>query len=93
MPDVYLAGGVVLEVDGRTYHASAEAFERDRARQNLFALHGLIVLRFTWSMIEHQPDLVIGQVLAALALAGRKPGRPHRRSTVDSPTCPQDAPK
>ncbi|WP_197429811.1 endonuclease domain-containing protein [Auraticoccus cholistanensis] len=67
---------VVLEVDGREFHSSAEAFESDRRRQNLLVLDGWTVLRFTWRMLTVEPDAVLEAVVRATA-AG--PGHPRRR--------------
>lgn len=47
-PEIRLA----LEIDGYRYHRSAEAFERDRHRQNALVNDGWIVLRITWSMLQ-----------------------------------------
>jgi very-short-patch-repair endonuclease len=52
----------VIEIDGRLYHTGTEVFETDRWRQNLLILNGWFVLRFTWTMIEEQPEKVIAMV-------------------------------
>jgi very-short-patch-repair endonuclease len=61
---------VIIEVDGFEYHSAAGAFQRDRERQNLLALAGFLVLRYTWDQLE-RPELVLQQVRSALR--GRKP--------------------
>lgn len=43
--------GLILEADGRRWHTRRADFERDRARDNAAAAHGLAVLRFTWRML------------------------------------------
>jgi very-short-patch-repair endonuclease len=53
---------LVLEVDSWEYHASQEAFELDRRRQNGLVLSGYRVLRFTAAMITGEPGRVIGAV-------------------------------
>jgi len=53
---------LVLEVDSWEYHASQEAFELDRRRQNGLMLSGYRILRFTAAMITGEPGRVIGAV-------------------------------
>ncbi len=45
--------GLILEADGRRYHTRVADFERDRHRDNLAAANGLVVLRYTWSMLTN----------------------------------------
>ena len=59
---------LIVEIDGRLYHSGAEAFESDRWRQNLLVLDGWCVLRFTWAMIEEQPEKVIAMVHDAIEM-------------------------
>jgi very-short-patch-repair endonuclease len=59
---------LVIEIDGRLYHTGAEVFETDRWRQNLLLLNGWFVLRFTWTMIEEQPEKVIAMVREAIKM-------------------------
>jgi very-short-patch-repair endonuclease len=59
---------LVIEIDGRLYHTGAEVFETDRWRQNLLLLNGWFVLRFTWTMIEEQPEKVIAMVREAIKI-------------------------
>jgi len=53
---------LVVEVDSWEYHASLEAFEHDRHRQNGLMLSGYRVLRFTAAMITGEPVQVIGAI-------------------------------
>jgi hypothetical protein len=46
------AWGMIVEADGRAWHARAEDFERDRERDNLAAASGIAILRFTARMLE-----------------------------------------
>jgi len=57
---------LAIEIDGRQYHSSKEAFEEDRRRQNDLVRAGWTVLRFTWAMLD-EPDMVIKVVKATLA--------------------------
>jgi very-short-patch-repair endonuclease len=59
---------LVIEIDGRLYHTGTEVFETDRWRQNLLVLNGWFVLRFTWTMIEEQPEKVIAMVGEAIKM-------------------------
>lgn len=59
---------LIIEIDGRLYHTGTEVFETDRWRQNLLILNGWCVLRFTWTMIEEQPEKVIAMVRDAIRM-------------------------
>ena len=59
---------LVIEIDGRLYHTGAEVFESDRWRQNLLVLNGWFVLRFTWAMVEEQPEKVLAMVREAIEI-------------------------
>jgi hypothetical protein len=61
---------IAIEVDGRAFHSDRRSFERDRERQNMIALHGWLILRFTWERIVDDPDGVIAEVKLA---TGRSP--------------------
>lgn len=56
---------LAIEIDGRRYHGEAR-FEIDRRRQNALVLDGWRVLRFTWRMLEREPEWVIDTVERAL---------------------------
>ena len=71
--DTFIADwGLVLEVDGRNYHTRKADFERDRRRDNAAAAMGLVVLRFTWSMLVDDFDYCRETLLAT----GRQRSRP-----------------
>jgi very-short-patch-repair endonuclease len=59
---------LVVEIDGRLFHTGAEVFETDRWRQNKLVLAGWCVLRFTWTMIEEQPETVLAMVREAIEM-------------------------
>ena len=59
---------LAIEIDGRLFHTGAEVFETDRWRQNLLILDGWRVLRFTWTMIEEQPETVLAMVREAIEM-------------------------
>jgi hypothetical protein len=51
--------GVVLEADGRRWHAPVRDFDADRWRDNRAAAVGLRVLRFTWVHLTQRLDEVV----------------------------------
>ena len=61
-PDARLA----VEVDGYAAHASPDAFQRDRTRQNRLVALGWTVLRFTWDDVVRRPAHVAWEIRAAL---------------------------
>ncbi len=65
---VYPESRVIIECDGRRWHTTAEAFERDRRRDNLAQLNGWLILRFTWTDTTRHAHVVVEQVRQALAL-------------------------
>jgi very-short-patch-repair endonuclease len=56
---------IAIELDGRAFHSDAEAFERDRERQNQLVLRGWTVLRFTWKQLLDEPGRIVQTVLDA----------------------------
>jgi very-short-patch-repair endonuclease len=54
--DVYIAAWrLVIEADGRNWHARTEAYEQDRHRDNNLAVQGVQVIRLTYRMIKSDP--------------------------------------
>lgn len=47
---------LVVEADGRNWHAKQSDFQNDRDRDNALAALGIVVLRFTWESLTHTPD-------------------------------------
>lgn len=62
-PDLLLA----IEVDGFAAHASPDAFQRDRTRQNRLVALGWTVLRFTWADVVRDPASVARTIRQARA--------------------------
>lgn len=56
---------VAIEVDGWAFHSDAETFVKDRRRQNVIALLGWQVLRFTWLDLTEHPDRVLAEIKLA----------------------------
>lgn len=59
--------GLIIEADGRSWHARVTAFETDRWRDNQAAAHGLRVQRFTYTVLRHRRD----EVVSIIEQAGR----------------------
>ena len=53
---------LLLEADGRSWHARLRDFDRDRERDNLAVANGWVVLRFTALHLRHEPDGVLGLI-------------------------------
>ena len=74
-PDCRLA----LEVDGKAFHTSDAAFERDRDRRNDLQLGGWTVVHATWKSLTDDPRAVAGMVQATLKrlrASGASPSHP-----------------
>lgn len=61
------AARLVVELDGRKWHTDPV---RDQARDNALATLGWRVLRFSWTQVVHQPELMLSQIRQALAAGG-----------------------
>lgn len=54
---------MIVEADGRRWHTRKADFERDRARDNAAASAGLIVIRFTYTMLKEDPETCVQTLL------------------------------
>jgi very-short-patch-repair endonuclease len=64
--DVYIPGwALVVEADGRRWHARAADFDRDRWRDNRAVANGHRVLRFTHTHLSRRGEEVLELLLAA----------------------------
>ena len=72
--DPYLR--IVLEADSFAWHGHRKALMRDCRRYNRLALHGWLVLRFSWEDVMLTPDDVAIALAEAVALrtASRRTG-------------------
>ncbi len=59
---------VVVETDGRSFHSTRAAFERDRARDALLVASGYRVLRFTYRQVVWEPEVVVRRLCSVLGL-------------------------
>ena len=64
----YPAHNLIIEVDGRKWHASRKRFERDRRRDNAVSLEGKRVIRFTWTDVMRDESYVVRTVKRALGI-------------------------
>lgn len=63
--DVFIpAWNVVIEADGRNWHARVEDFEADRRRDNDLATRGIQVLRFTYRMLKSDREGCLATIRA-----------------------------
>jgi very-short-patch-repair endonuclease len=60
---------LIIELDGRAWHSTLEAFESDRMRDNHAQLAGWRVLRITYRMLKDNPQMVRDLVRRALSSA------------------------
>ena len=60
---------VIVEADGRRWHASEQAMVEDRRRDRVAATHGWLVLRVTWDDVAERPEALATEV--AEVVAGR----------------------
>jgi len=65
----YPEAKLIIEADGRRWHSRDTDFEEDRRRDNLAALAGWRVLRFTWQQVHSGSGEVIRMVAEALGQA------------------------
>ncbi|HWK17645.1 MAG TPA: DUF559 domain-containing protein, partial [Solirubrobacteraceae bacterium] len=63
---VWRAEKLVVEVDGRAFHAHPEAFERDRRRDQVLVAAGFVVIRVTWLQLVEAGLAVVARVAQAL---------------------------
>jgi hypothetical protein len=62
---------LIVELDGRAFHATAAAFERDRARDRCLQAAGWTVVRLTWRQLRAEPEGVVADLRALLGGSGR----------------------
>jgi len=58
---------LIVELDGRRFHETATAFERDRARDRALAAHGWRVIRVTWRQLHGDGGQLARDLRAILA--------------------------
>lgn len=64
--DAWLPGyWLLVEADGRRWHARTKDFDHDRWRDSVALAHGVPVMRFTWAHVTQRPHEVRQLVIAA----------------------------
>jgi hypothetical protein len=63
---VWHSARLVVEVDGRRWHARTETMSSDRKRDNDALLAGRLPLRFTWEHVVREPGYVVATLRTAL---------------------------
>ena len=58
---------VIAELDGRRSHATAAAFESDRARDRILATEGWRIVRITWRQLQQDARELAEDIGALLA--------------------------
>jgi very-short-patch-repair endonuclease len=66
---LWVAERVIVELDGQAAHGTFPAVEKDRGRELALRAVGYQVLRYTWQQVTAQPELVVGDLRAALLQA------------------------
>lgn len=68
-PDV----GLIVELDGRAFHSSADRFEADRERSSHLEQMGFRVLRLTWRMVNFEGPSTVDKIRSHRQLAAENP--------------------
>lgn len=71
---VWHASATVVEFDGRTFHDTPGAFERDRTRDAELAARGWTTVRVTARMLRSEPTALVARLAAVLALGESRRG-------------------
>jgi very-short-patch-repair endonuclease len=65
--DLLVDGWLVVELDGREFHAQEAAFARDRRRTNLLYRDGRVVLQFDYATVVYDWPFVEQTIRSVLA--------------------------
>lgn len=57
---------LIVELDGRRWHSTTEAFVNDRRRDRTAASHGWTVLRFSWAEVTERPRSFANEIQSVL---------------------------
>jgi very-short-patch-repair endonuclease len=71
---VWRSHRLVVELDGRAFHDTADAYERDRRRDRGLHAAGWRVIRVTWQQLTEEPEILafdLRRLLTGEAAAGR----------------------
>ena len=65
--DAYPNQKIAIEWDSRRFHGQLSSFEADRVRDRDAAVHGWVVLRYTWDDVTRSPERVVSALRELLA--------------------------
>jgi predicted transcriptional regulator of viral defense system len=65
--DAYPDRRIAIEWDSRRFHGQMSSFESDRERDRDGAVHGWVILRFTWNDVHNHPQRVVETIRSLLA--------------------------
>jgi hypothetical protein len=66
--------GLAVELDGHEGHRTPAQIERDRRRELHARMAGYVVIRYTWSQVVFEPDLVVADLRRQFSLLARSVG-------------------
>lgn len=66
--DFLIEDFLIVEVDGHAFHSGRQEMLSDRARNNSSAVQGFTVLRYMPEVIWFEPERVVAEIQAVLAL-------------------------
>jgi len=69
---LWRAQRVAVELDSRTFHGTAAAFERDRSRDRRLQVEGWTPVRITWRQLERDAPEIEADLRALLLTSGRR---------------------
>jgi very-short-patch-repair endonuclease len=75
---------LIVELDSRDHHATAAAFERDRARDRAASVAGWTVIRITWRQIHDEPSRIAADLRKLLGADGYSLDAPAASSAAAS---------
>jgi hypothetical protein len=65
---------IAVELDGYRGHHTPAQMERDRRRELHARMQGYIVIRYTWSQVADEPDLVVADLERQFSFLARSAG-------------------
>jgi hypothetical protein len=65
--------GLVVELDGRAWHSTAAAFERDRERDRALNAEGFRTVRVTWRQLHESPEALAADLRSLLSPRSSRP--------------------
>ena len=76
---------LIVELDGREFHDTSQAFEADRARDRRLGAAGWRVVRVTWRQLIEHPEELEADLRRLLGLSPRRRRRSRRTRVASTP--------